>query len=334
MVIQGIEITDALWKLFLESLQTRKCSFKPCADMFSAQDGVLSLGLAAKKNWFYCYCNENRVEGQILPKFSFQENAIFLQNRVIDPMTGSEVPAVFLSASCEILLDGKVAGTGHAGQCTRLNTSDGMNSQIQTVTGMAVSKALSNAGFGVVDRLQATKIDSLPFTIPEELPITPQPGKQDLVVQMPKKPEQAPVAKPTAQPVVEAPAVEPTAQPAVEAPVAESTAQPMVEAPVAKPATQPMVEAPVAKPAAQPVVVPPVETTTQLEILASGDGEALARAKAMPFPFKGHQQGKPMGEMRPRSLKVLVESASPKTPEEEAAIEAAKLILADLDGRI
>ena len=152
MKINGNEVAvkTAFVEMLEKSLAVRPCSYKPLehlelnVDVMGAATSV-SLPLSCKRLWFETYCREQdpplsrKITTELLNEGKFLE---------IDTPNG---PRFFLQASSEVYIEGEVVGTGLAGYCFPKDEAS-ISNAIQTVTGRALSKALSNAGFGVVDR--------------------------------------------------------------------------------------------------------------------------------------------------------------------------------------
>lgn len=148
MEINGLTVTAASEQQFIKSLEVYPCSYHPAVNLEACNnpDGsqCVILPLAAKRLWFFTYCKEAGKLGKIIPecgevKFN------------IGSTDGGSVG--FVTAKASIFMDDVFIAAGEAGQafiCTNLGD---MGNLVQSVTGLAQSRALTNAGFGTVDRL-------------------------------------------------------------------------------------------------------------------------------------------------------------------------------------
>lgn len=151
MKINGNEIAvrTAFTEMLAKSLEVRPCSYNPMEHLELYTDAMgaatsVGLPLPCKRLWFETYCREQN------PPLSRKITTELLDKefRVIETPNG---PRFFIMAKADVYIEDNLAGTGYAGYCFPQDEASVSNA-IQTVTGMALSKALSNAGFGVVDR--------------------------------------------------------------------------------------------------------------------------------------------------------------------------------------
>lgn len=160
MTLKGYNISPSSESLFQKSKTINPANgFDPTDqfELYDNADGSVSLGLplSAKRVWFYTYCQEKNKVGQIIPHFSIAENMVFNESmKAYEQTSNTFVPLMLITASCDVIIDNIVVAQGHAGRAVCLSNYIELNNCIQAVTGLAQSKALTNAGFGTVDSLQ------------------------------------------------------------------------------------------------------------------------------------------------------------------------------------
>lgn len=164
----NISMTLASKQQLNDSLKIRHCSYNPSEqlELVTNSDGsmVILLPLSCKRLWFFTYCQENGKQG----KTQVEHSAVTANNGL-----------GFITSKASVFIDDVMIADGAAGLAVDLNNIADMSNCIQSVTGMALSKALSNAGFGTVDRFYVDQIPTpcgdsnaaqnapLPFTYQE-----------------------------------------------------------------------------------------------------------------------------------------------------------------------
>ena len=190
-------MTQASKQQLTDSLKIRPCSYNPSEqlELVTNPDGsmVIILPLSCKRLWFFTYCQENGKQG----KTQVEHSEVTVNNGL-----------GFITSKASVYIDDVMIADGAAGLAVDLNNMADMSNCIQSVTGMALSKALSNAGFGTVDRFYVDQIpipcgDSnaahnapLPFTYQE----TPAPIQQGTPCTNAAPPASSPAAMPSANP--------------------------------------------------------------------------------------------------------------------------------------
>ena len=154
MIINGHDfaVNAAFEEMLAESLKVRPCSYDPTKhlEVYTDSTGAVNgfgLPLSCKRLWFAAYCNETGKVGQIIPDLIDRE----LKRIDAEDALGNPIPRYYTSAKADVYLDGELVGSGFASYCFP-RTEEKISNANQVVTGLAISKALSNAGFGVVDR--------------------------------------------------------------------------------------------------------------------------------------------------------------------------------------
>lgn len=264
MNYKNYEIDPASEQMWKQSLNINGCSYQP-NDVFEVYDNgvgnppAIGLPLSAKRLWFFTYCKENNISGRIIPKFDPSQNLLMNSDMKI-----GDSPFIFITAGAEIYLNDTLVATGYAGQAIPIGNLADLSNAVQSVTGSAQSKALTNAGFGTVDRLAIAKFDGtsheisatspLPFTVPETLNNTSEPTQKN-------EPQDS-------------------------------------------------------------------DTATLFEQLG-GDTE-LAKAKAMPFPNRGHFMGNPIGTLPTKVLELFLKNGNNlSNPSLISTVNAVKMVLED-----
>lgn len=155
-------------KAFAHNLAIRPCGFDP-SENFDVYEDVeqgrvkFLLGLDYKKLWFHSYCQNNNVSGR------YEDDDYIIQ---IFEAAGTGM----VSAKARVYLNDACVGTGCASKGFYLNNPQSMESVIQNATGSALSRALSNAGFGAIcsnepDVLPGGNLTpvNLPYHVPDGL---------------------------------------------------------------------------------------------------------------------------------------------------------------------
>lgn len=296
MEINGLKISAASEQQFLKSLELFPCSYHPASNLETGNnpDGspFVILPLAAKRLWFFTYCKENGKVGKIIPECgNTQFNVCSLEGMSIG----------FVTAKASIYMDEALIGIGEAGQAFNACNMADLSNVIQSVTGLAQSKALTNAGFGSVDRLDIVPVENPPVT-GGNAPGTGYP----FIYSAASTPSSASNI-PGVPPVGNAQSNPPAGNMPVPPPQHGYTGQP---------------------PQGNPVVGTP-NTQKAFEMLG-GKVDELTLAKRTPYPLRGQYSGKPLGELPTKSLEFLVNKLGGElTADVAAAQAAAKLILQD-----
>lgn len=118
------------------------------------------LPVSIKRLWFYAFCRKNGNSGQILPDCDIRYDMPAVDGR----------PAGYALARCAVIIDGVTVATAQVGQHFYLDKVVDMDSVVQYATGLAQSKALTNAGFGVVSTsgLDDPGLLPIPAGIPQQ----------------------------------------------------------------------------------------------------------------------------------------------------------------------
>lgn len=98
------------------------------------------LPVSIKRLWFYAFCRKNGISGQILPDCDIRYDMPAVDGR----------PAGYALARCAVIMNSVTVATAQVGQHFYMDKVIDMDSVVQYATGLAQSKALTNAGFGVV----------------------------------------------------------------------------------------------------------------------------------------------------------------------------------------
>lgn len=282
--------TDSFKQIFQTSLQVHKCSYDPTNDLRELpgnNDNTLRchLPLEAKALLFFMHCQENGKTGKIITS-DYQ----------MQTFTTPQIPLMgFITVQADVYIDDMLVGSAIAGQsCDISNTAD-MDNVIQYTSGLAKSRALTNAGFGIVG---GTDVDaslyasqngaSLPFTMGNNTAgnVAPSQGTTP-----PNSAGYAPTNPGTANGFAPG----------------NSYQQPNAghnPAPAGDPSQ--------------------VNLFQQL----GGQVDALTQAKTMTYPLTGYYQGKTLGSLNTRALEALANKAT-NDPAINAAVQAARLILED-----
>lgn len=280
------EVTaDGFKRIFQESLSVHPSSYDPTQDLRELptdKTGTVRchLPLEAKALRFFRYCEENNKLGRICTS-----------NYRIDPFTTAEAGLViFVSATAEVYIDDILVGSAAAGQACRVSDGGDIDNIIQFTSGNAKSRALTNAGFGIVS---GTDVDATLRPVSGNAPMPFIVGPSD-----------------------------PTAgfQPSVQGgypPNPAANAMPTVA--YQPPATVPNIGNPNA-----------VQTDPQVNLFQQlgGQNDALTQAKTLPYPLSGYYQGKTLGSLNTKTLESFV-SKPHSDPTVVTAQNAAKLILED-----
>lgn len=150
---------------FEKNKAIRACSYDPAANFEYVQDpyGVTKVYLAAqyKNLWFHTYCTETGKSGHI-------------ESDDYSIMIFEAFGTGLVAAKARVYINGEMAGSGSSGAAFKLNNEDhSMDGAIQTATGGAQSRALSNAGFGAISSYeifepQKPNGTDLPYEFPED----------------------------------------------------------------------------------------------------------------------------------------------------------------------
>lgn len=116
------------------------------------------LPVGVKRLWFYEYCAAKNVAGRIIPDVSIQFD-VAVPGGLIGYALGKT----------DVYIGENLVASAQAGQSFSLSNPNELDSVIQMVTGLAQSKALSTAGFGVTP---STKLED----IPPQYPMNPAAG--------------------------------------------------------------------------------------------------------------------------------------------------------------
>lgn len=123
----------------------RPCSFDPSQfyeSEFDQQAGIERkfLSNTSKLMWFYTYCNENNLMGQVLTS---------------EPVLQNFGNSVLVTVTATVIIGDKTESTASAAQSFTLNDTFAMDRVVQMASGSAIGRALGNAGFGVFSSYDA-----------------------------------------------------------------------------------------------------------------------------------------------------------------------------------
>lgn len=173
MIINGHEfaVNTAFVEMLAESLKVRPCSYDPTPhlEVYTDSTGAVTgfgLPLACKRLWFAAYCQEQGLVGQIIPELLNNEFRV-IDIEIEENGQKKLVPRYYTSAKANIYLDGNLVSTGFASHCFPFSEAS-IAIANQTVTSNAISKALSNAGFGTVDFGKLADSSPTPNPAPDE----------------------------------------------------------------------------------------------------------------------------------------------------------------------
>lgn len=141
----------------------RPCSFDPSQfyeSEFDQQSGVMRnfLSSTSKLMWFYTYCNENELLGQVL---------------TTEPVFQTFGNSVLVTVTATVVIQGNTESTASAAQSFTLNDTFAMDRVVQMASSSAIGKALGNAGFGVFGSFDTGTPSSLPASVVSANGITP-----------------------------------------------------------------------------------------------------------------------------------------------------------------
>lgn len=136
-------IPEVIQKAFSKSLEVYPSSYKPelrVVDGYYPGTVRCNLPLEEKAMLFHAYCYENKKVGTITTSnVSMQQFAL---------TNGAQL--LFVTVTADVLIDDKMVGSAVAGQQCFLDNFHDMDSIVQYASGIAKSRALSNAGFGII----------------------------------------------------------------------------------------------------------------------------------------------------------------------------------------
>lgn len=192
-----------------KSCTVRSCSYSPLENFEPVMDEFGErkiLSLPYKLLWFHTYCNENGMEGHVeADDFSL----------VSYPSSGNgsdSVCTAIVTARAKVYINGKIVATASAGKSFVIGNTVMMDGAIQAASGSALSRALSNAGFGCISAAESpespapTQPETLPFSL---LDSTVPPMSSAASFVPPSQPTIAPppVHQPVSDPVADAKAM-------------------------------------------------------------------------------------------------------------------------------
>lgn len=150
-----------------KSCAVRPCSYSPLENFEPVEDEYgrrKILSLPYKLLWFHTYCAEKGLEGHVeADDFSI----------VSYPPTGSSMlGTAIVTAKARVYINGKLVATASAGKGFVIDNTPMMDGAIQAASGSALSRALSNAGFGCIsaddsDGPAPSNPETLPFAFPD-----------------------------------------------------------------------------------------------------------------------------------------------------------------------
>lgn len=136
-------IPEAITKAFEKSLEVYPCSFKPelrLVEGYYPGTARCNLSLEFKMLWFRTYCTETKKVGAIHVKDT--------STREFKLTNGA--PMMMVTCHAEVIIDNVVIGSDIASQQCSLDNPQEVDSIYQVASGLAKSRALSNAGFGTI----------------------------------------------------------------------------------------------------------------------------------------------------------------------------------------
>lgn len=275
---------ESFKQLFDASLKVYPCSYNPTSDLTELpgrKEGTVRchLPLEAKALRFFMYCQENGKCGKILTSDYRMETFTTPQT----PLLG------FVTVDAKVYIDDMLVGSATAGQSCDISNFSELDNVIQYTSGLAKSRALSNAGFGIVG---GTDVDA-------SLAALPIGANQPTVI----------VTDPSSNPAV------PTGN--MSAGFQNYGLQNSSGYVPAPSVNGPSAPAPTGDPSQ-------VNLFQQL----GGQVDPLTQAKTMPYPLNGQYKGQSLGSLNTRTLQFLANKAT-NDPALEAAVQAARLVLAD-----
>lgn len=277
---------DSFKRIFAKSLKVHQCSYDPTLDLKEfpeSNPGTVRchLPLEAKALMFFQYCEEQGKVGRIITSDYKMETFTTPQSGLL----------CFVTVKADIYIDNLLAGSAVAGQCCDIGSTASMDTVIQFTSGLAKSRALSNAGFGIVS---GTDVDASLVADPSNSNVSYTVGMNTVGNVIPTQGMDPAAAATSAMPTQNNGWVNP--------------GQANGYNPNPASATEPS----------------QVNLFQQL----GGQMDALTQAKAMPYPLSGQYQGNALGSIPTRTLEFLANKAT-TDPRVEAAVQAARLILAD-----
>lgn len=275
---------ESFKQLFDASLKIYPCSYNPTSDLTELpgrKEGTVRchLPLEAKALRFFTYCQENGKCGKILTS-----------DYRMETFTTPQIPLLgFVTVDAKVYIDDILVGSATAGQSCDISNSADMDNVIQYTSGLAKSRALSNAGFGVVG---GTDVDASLGAIPSG-------------ANQPTTMGTDPAGNPTAPIGNGSPGFQNYgSQNSTGYTPAPGVSYPSAAAPAGDPSQ--------------------VNLFQQL----GGQIDPLTQAKTMPYPLNGQYKGQSLGSLNTRTLEFLANKAT-NDPIIEAAVQAARLVLAD-----
>lgn len=144
-------VPESFNHLFQASLQIHPCSYDPTSDLkpFPGNDENslrCIMPLESKATRFYLYCEEHQKTGRILTS-----------DYHIDTYSTPEGLTGFATVTAQVYIDDTLVGSAVAGQSFLIGNHKEMDCVLQMASGLAKSRALTNAGFGTVS---GTDLDS------------------------------------------------------------------------------------------------------------------------------------------------------------------------------
>lgn len=284
--------SDGFKRMFKESLQVHPNTYDPTLDLREnpgdTPDKVRCyLPLEAKALRFFTFCEENGKQGKIYTSNYHMETF----------STAEQGLLAFVTVNADVYIDDSLVGSAAAGQCCRIGDfSNPLDRIVQVASGLAKSRALSNAGFGVVD---GTDVDSSALPASQNGAYNYAPATSvNPAGYMPSNQGYIPP------------------NPAQNAPSSgTSTAASMPNHGYGQPVQSSAV---------------PGAAQGQIDMFhqLGGQNDPLTQAKTMLYPLAGNYQGQTLGSLNTRTLEFLANKAT-NDPAVEAAVQAAKLILQD-----
>lgn len=153
------------------NLNCRRIPYDPAAHIRSEQNDTgfhCFMEVPYKLLWFYTYCQENNLAGSV----EADDTSITMYTNDIG----------LVVAKARVLLNGNTVATAAAGKRFSLSDgTDGIDFAVQSASGRALSRALSNAGFGIFSSIDESSAlndmipagNCLPFMMPADFGTAP-----------------------------------------------------------------------------------------------------------------------------------------------------------------
>lgn len=166
--IKEISIPEESKKAFEWNQRLAQSAYQPPMQVEMRADGSLAIFISAdtKAVLFFDACQKAGKEGRII-----NDDVTF--NQFGD--------MVMVQSKAYVYIDDVLKGTGVAGQCFRIGAESDMDLVVQYASGLAKSRALTNAGYGVVSSI----------TIPGNSPALPCSNDSPLPFMVGNLPENA-----------------------------------------------------------------------------------------------------------------------------------------------